>query len=73
MKFQDKFYDIFDHNKCPPSETEDEKCNVRKSYFHRIQPRYTRKSKCDQGERHNGLKKICHGSFEGVMAQNRCL
>ena len=40
MKFQDKFYDIFDHNKCPPSETEDEKCIFRKSYFHRIQPRH---------------------------------
>ena len=40
MKFQDKFYDIFDHNKCPPSETEDEKCIFRKSYFHRIQPTY---------------------------------
>ena len=40
MKFQDKFYVIFDHNKCPPSETEDEKCIFRKSYFHRIQPRH---------------------------------
>ena len=40
MKFQDKFYVIFDHNKCPPSETEDEKCIFRKSYFHRIQPSY---------------------------------
>ena len=38
MKFQDKFYDIFDHNKCPPSEIEDENCIFRKSYFHRIQP-----------------------------------
>ena len=33
---------------------------------------YTTKSKCDQGERHHGLEKICHGSCEGVMAQNRC-
>ena len=40
LKFQDKFYDIFDHNKCPPSETEDEKCIFRKSYFHRIQPNH---------------------------------
>ena len=40
LKFQDKFYDIFDHNKCLPSETEDEKCIFRKSYFHRIQPNY---------------------------------
>ena len=40
MKFQDKSYVIFDHNKCPPSETEDEKCIFRKSYFHRIQPKY---------------------------------
>ena len=40
MKFQDKFYVIFDHNKCPPGETEDEKCIFRKSYFHRIQPSY---------------------------------
>ena len=40
LKFQDKFYDIFDHNKCPPSETEDEKGIFRKSYFHRIQPNH---------------------------------
>ena len=33
---------------------------------------YTTKSKCDQGERHHGLEKICHGSCEGVMAPNRC-
>ena len=41
LKFQDKFYVIFDHNKCPSSEKEDEKCILRKSYFHQIQPRYT--------------------------------
>ena len=40
LKFQDKFYVIFDHNKCPSSEKEDEKCNLRISYFHQIQPTY---------------------------------
>ena len=40
LKLQDKFYAIFDHNKCPSSEKEDEKCILRKSYFHQIQPRY---------------------------------
>ena len=41
LKFQDKFYVIFDHNKCPSSEKEDEKCNLRISYFHQIQPSHT--------------------------------
>ena len=40
LKLQDKFYAIFDHNKCPSSEKEDEKCNLRISYFHQIQPSY---------------------------------
>ena len=40
MKFKDKFYDIFDHNKCPPSETEDKKCISKKSDFHQILPTY---------------------------------
>ena len=40
LKFQDKFYVIFDHNKCPSSEKEDEKCTLRKSYFHQIQPNH---------------------------------
>ena len=40
LKFQDKFYVIFDHNKCPSSEKEDEKCILRKSYFHQIQPKH---------------------------------
>ena len=26
LKFQDKFYNIFDYNKCPSSEKDDEKC-----------------------------------------------
>ena len=38
MKFQDKFYDIIDHNKCPSSEKSDEKCILRKSNFHQILP-----------------------------------
>ena len=38
MKFQDKFYGMPDHNKCPSSEKEHEKCIFRLSYFHRIQP-----------------------------------
>ena len=41
LKFQDQFYDIFDHNKCPSSEKEDENCILRQSYFHQIQPSYT--------------------------------
>ena len=45
LKFQDKFYVIFDHNKCPSSEKEDEKCNLRISYFHQIQPIYALKTK----------------------------
>ena len=40
LKFQDKFYDIIDQNKCPSSEKEYEKCIFRLSYFHRIQPMY---------------------------------
>ena len=40
LKLQDKFYAIFDHNKCPSSEKEDEKCILRKSYFHQIQPNH---------------------------------
>ena len=40
MKFQDKFYDIIDHNKCPSSEKSAEKCILRKSYFHHSEPRY---------------------------------
>ena len=38
LKFQDKFYDILYHKKCPSSETEGEKCILWKSYFHQIQP-----------------------------------
>ena len=30
-----------DHNKCPSSEKEHEKCIFRLSYFHRVQPNYT--------------------------------
>ena len=41
LKFQDKFYDILYHKKCPSSETEDEKCILWKSYFHQIQPNYS--------------------------------
>ena len=40
MKFQDKFYNVIDYNKCPSSEKEDEKCIFGKSYFHQIQPSY---------------------------------
>ena len=40
LKFQGKFYDIIDHNKCPSSEKENQKCILRKSYFHQIQPSY---------------------------------
>ena len=32
-----------DHNKCPSSEKEDEKCIFRLSYFHRIEPKYEQK------------------------------
>ena len=40
MKFQDKFYDIIDHNKCPSSEKSDEKHLLRKSNFHHSEPSY---------------------------------
>ena len=40
MKFQDKFYDMIDHNKCPSSEKSDEKCILRKSNFHHSEPKY---------------------------------
>ena len=40
MKFQDKFYDLIVHNKCPSSEKDDEKCILRKSDFHQILPNY---------------------------------
>ena len=41
LKFQDKFYNIIDHNKWPSSEKQDEKCVFRKSCFHQIQPMHT--------------------------------
>ena len=40
FKFQDKFYDIIDHNKCPSSETSAENCVLMKSNFHQILPTY---------------------------------
>ena len=40
MKFQDKFYDMIGHNKCPSSEKSAEKCIFRKSYFHHSEPSY---------------------------------
>ena len=40
LKFQDKFYDIIDHNKCPSSEKSAKKCILRKSYFHHSEPTY---------------------------------
>ena len=41
MKFQVKFYDIIDHNKCPSSKKSAEKCILRNSYFHHSEPSYT--------------------------------
>ena len=38
MKFQVKFYDIIDHNKCPSSKKSAEKCILRKSFFHHSEP-----------------------------------
>ena len=38
MKFQDKFYDIIDHNKCPSIEKSAAKCILRNSYFHHSEP-----------------------------------
>ena len=43
MKFQDKFYDIIDHNKCPSSEKSYEKHLLRKSNFHHSEPNYIAK------------------------------
>ena len=40
MKFQDKFYDIIGHKKCPSSEKSAEKCIWRKSNFPGILPIY---------------------------------
>ena len=40
MKFQDKFYDIIGHKKCPSSEKSAQKCIWRKSNFHGILPNY---------------------------------
>ena len=40
MKFQDKFYDVIDHNKYPSSEKSAEKCILRNSYFHHSEPSY---------------------------------
>ena len=40
LKFQDKFYNIIDHNKCPSNEKKNQKCILRKSYFHQIQPNH---------------------------------
>ena len=42
MKFQDKFYDIIGHKKCPSSEKSAEICIWRKSNFHGILPTYVR-------------------------------
>ena len=41
MKFQDKFYDVIDHNKYPSSEKSAEKCILMNSYFHHSEPNYT--------------------------------
>ena len=40
MKFQVKFYDVIDHNKCPSSKKSAEKCILRKSFFHHSEPNY---------------------------------
>ena len=40
MKFQVKFYDIIDHNKCPSSKKSAEKCILRNSYFHHSEPNH---------------------------------
>ena len=45
MKFQDKFYDVIDHNKYPSSEKSAEKCILRNSYFHHSEPKYALISK----------------------------
>ena len=40
MKFQDKFYDVIDHNKYPSSEKSAEKCILMNSYFHHSEPNH---------------------------------
>ena len=40
MKFQGKFYDIIDYNKCPSSKKSAEKFILRKSFFHHSEPKY---------------------------------
>ena len=41
LKFQVKFYDIIDHNKCPSSKKSAEKCILRKSFFHHSEPTHS--------------------------------
>ena len=38
--FQDKFYDIIEYIKCCSSEKDNEKCILRKSCVHQIQPKH---------------------------------
>ena len=40
MEFQDKVYDIIDHNKCPFCEKSAEKSILRQPYFHHSEPKY---------------------------------
>ena len=53
MKFQVKFYDIIDHNKCPSSEKSAEKCILRKSYFHHSEPSYVENMKRKKSKEKN--------------------
>ena len=67
MKFQDKFYDIIGHNKCPSSEKSAEKCILRKSYFHRILPKYRFLLKwCEPGFCSASVSKYCFSPSDGV-------
>ena len=45
-----------DHNKCPSSEKEPEKCIFRLSYFHRIEPTYLHLVREGAGIVANGMK-----------------
>ena len=59
LKFQDKFYNIIDHNKCPSSEKQNQKCILRKSYFHQIQPNNTIQIRCKILLAKSHVKSVC--------------
>ena len=75
MKFQVKFYDIIDHNKCPSSKKSAEKCILRKSYFHHSEPNYIYEGEVQllQDDLDSFLEianKLKIGGLYGALAEN---